>query len=292
MASRWASPVPRRVVALKRGDGEPLTRVDIQYDVLHAIFGDAHAVFSDPYAATEEGSKLTFRELYTKAILHSPKATKALRDKMLEAPVFAADFAMLALLVNVGRVNTTMSFFPEMKTAIRTYHPVPALQRTSGNMQDAPRIKHILKTSLLEDEAKNPPATPADILGQCKTGQPPSTSVTNLVFVLAHHTAPIGHAHFQGRLDFLDLFLRAEVSSASRAQAFLWLCFNYLEAPSSEDEYDEAPPTNPFADPAKPAAPPPFTLLTADEVLRENQDPPEDTAMAEKLVAQRNRIMQ
>lgn len=109
MASRWASPVPRRVVALKRGDGEPLTRVDIQYDVLHAIFTDAHAVFTDPYAATEEGSKLTFRELYTKAIVHSPKATKALRDKMLETPAFAADFAMLALLVNVGRVNTTMS---------------------------------------------------------------------------------------------------------------------------------------------------------------------------------------
>lgn len=60
-----------------------------------------------------------------------------------------------------------------MKTAIRTYHPVPALQRTSGNMQDAPRIKHILKTSLLEDEAKSPPATPADILGQCVRATPP-----------------------------------------------------------------------------------------------------------------------
>lgn len=203
MASRWAdSPAPRRVVALKRGDGEPLTRVDIQYDVLNTIFSDAHAVFSDPYAA-EEGSKLTFRELYTKAILHSPKATKALKDKMLETPAFAEDFAMLALLVNVGRVNTTMScqssiscvlppqartacgsewaltdthalyaVFPEMKTAIRTYHPVPALQRTSGNMQDAPRIKHILKTSLLEDEAKNPPSTPPDILAQCVRATP------------------------------------------------------------------------------------------------------------------------
>ena len=103
---------------------------------------------------------------------------------------------------------------------------------------------------------------------------------------------PIGQTHFQGRLDFLDLFLRTEVSSASRAQAFLWLCYNYLEAPSSEDDYDEAPPSNPFADPAKPTTPPSFTLLTADEILLENQDSPEDTAMAEKLVGQRNRIMQ
>ncbi|KAF9480041.1 hypothetical protein BDN70DRAFT_878070 [Pholiota conissans] len=291
-ASRRTSPAPRRIVALKRADGEPLTRVDIQYDVLSGIFSDNHEVFSDPYSATEEGNKLCFRDLYIKSILHSPKATKALKDKMIESSVFALDFAMLSLLVNVGRVNTTMSFFPEMKTAIRTYHPVPSLQRTNGNMQDAPRIKHILKTSLLEDEAKAPPSTPSDILARCKVGQPPSTSVTNLIFVLAHHTGPVGQMHFQGRLDFIDLFMRTEVSSASRVQCFLWLCFNYLEAPSSEDDYDEEPVPNPFADKAKPTSPPPFTLLTSDEVLLENQESPEDIAMSEKLVSHRNRIVQ
>lgn len=109
MASRRASPVPRRVVALKRADGEPLTRVDIQYDVLDGIFSDDNEVFSDPYADSEGGNKICFRELYISAILHSPKATKALKDKMVESSVFAKDFAMLSLLVNVGRVNTTMS---------------------------------------------------------------------------------------------------------------------------------------------------------------------------------------
>lgn len=54
-----------------------------------------------------------------------------------------------------------------MKTAIRTYHPIPSLQRTNGNMQDAPRIKHVLKTSVLDDEAKGCPATPGDILVRC-----------------------------------------------------------------------------------------------------------------------------
>ncbi|KAF8973759.1 hypothetical protein BDZ97DRAFT_392005 [Flammula alnicola] len=291
-ASRKASPTPRRVVALKRADGEPLTRADIQYDVLHGIFSDTHEVFSDPYRDTEDGKKLCFRDLYIKAIFNSPKATKALKDKMTESSTFALDFAMLSLLVNVGRVNTTMSFFPEMKTTIRTYHPIPSLQRTNGNMQDAPRIKHILKTSLLEDEAKNPPATPADILTRCKAGQPPSTSITNLIFVLAHHTGPIGQAHFQGRVDFLDLFLRTEVSSASRAQAFLWLCYNYLEAPSSEDDYDEEPTPSPFSDPSKPTSSPPFTFLTSEEILEENQESPEDIAMAERLVTQRSRIVQ
>ena len=108
MASRRPSPTPRRVVALKRADGEPLTRTDVQYDFLHAIFGDSHSVFTDPYAA-QPSDKLCFRDLYIKAISHSPKATKALKDKMTESSVFSLDFAMLSLLVNVGRINTTMS---------------------------------------------------------------------------------------------------------------------------------------------------------------------------------------
>ena len=53
-----------------------------------------------------------------------------------------------------------------MKTAIRTYHPIPSLQRTTGNMLDAPRIKHILKTSILDSDGKNPPATPGDIIAR------------------------------------------------------------------------------------------------------------------------------
>lgn len=108
-ASARPSPLPRKAVALKRADGEPLTRMDIQYDVLHAIFSDSHTVFSDPYGDTEGESKLTFRDLYTQAILRSPKATKALKDKMHESDTFSEDFAMLSLLVNIGRVNTTMS---------------------------------------------------------------------------------------------------------------------------------------------------------------------------------------
>ena len=53
-----------------------------------------------------------------------------------------------------------------MKTAIRTYHPIPALQRTEGNLQDAPRIKHILKASLLVEDGNVPPITPQDIISR------------------------------------------------------------------------------------------------------------------------------
>ena len=51
-----------------------------------------------------------------------------------------------------------------MKTTIRTYHPIPTLQRTAGNMQDAPRIKHILKQGLLDREAQDVPSKPDHIM--------------------------------------------------------------------------------------------------------------------------------
>jgi Ino eighty subunit 1 len=122
------SPAPatptRRVVPIKRADGEPLTRADLQFDFLNAVFSDSNAVFTNPYAPPpkqddggggggggegENPAKITFAELYTNAIVHSSKATKVLKETMRESPAFAVDFSMLALLVNVGRVNTTMS---------------------------------------------------------------------------------------------------------------------------------------------------------------------------------------
>lgn len=62
-------------------------------------------------------------------------------------------------------VLTKLLVFPEMKTALRTYHPVPSLQKTDGNAQDAPRIKNCLKAALLPSELKSmPPSTPEEIL--------------------------------------------------------------------------------------------------------------------------------
>lgn len=58
-----------------------------------------------------------------------------------------------------------------MKTALRTYHPVPSLQKTDGNAQDAPRIKNCLKAALLPAEVKGePPSTPDQILEMSVSG--------------------------------------------------------------------------------------------------------------------------
>ena len=108
-----------------------------------------------------------------------------------------------------------LTVFPEMKTALRTYHPVPSLQKSDGNAQDAPRIKNCLKAALLPSELKGvAPSTPEEVLEKRvikfysftykvlniltqtsplilrqRLGQCPPTSVVNLIFVLANHAA-------------------------------------------------------------------------------------------------------
>lgn len=85
-----------------------LSRRDIQYDLLRCIFDDRTRVFTPqiPGSSTE---KVTFSDLYVNALFHSPKCSKILREKMRETPEFALEFCKIALLANVGRINTTMA---------------------------------------------------------------------------------------------------------------------------------------------------------------------------------------
>lgn len=49
-----------------------------------------------------------------------------------------------------------------MRTALRTYHPVPSLQteeHSQKEMSDAPRIKGVLKGAVLDWENNNLPTT-------------------------------------------------------------------------------------------------------------------------------------
>ncbi|KIK71225.1 hypothetical protein GYMLUDRAFT_79342 [Collybiopsis luxurians FD-317 M1] len=292
MSDDTPEPIPpigylsRKALPIKRNDAEILTREDVQYDLLEYIFADETSVFT-PQTEGASASKITFRELYVNALYHSNKCSKVLKEKMLETPAFGVELAKISLLTNVGRINTTMAFFPEMKTALRTYHPVPSLQKTDGNAQDAPRIKNCLKAALLPSEFKSiPPSTPEEVLERRRAGHCPPTSIVNLIFVLSNHAAPLSTLHFDGTLNFLDLFLPKPLASPDRGRAFLWIIYHYLES--------DAPP-NPFDIPHSrqvPGKAPFIRPLTHAEMMRENVDTPEEIEWGKKMSAQRNIFLQ
>ena len=98
----------RKALPIKRQDAEPLTRQDVQFDLLNHIFSDTRAVFTNPIPGSPS-VKIRFSELYINALTNSNKCSKVLKDKMLDTPAFASEFAKIALLTNVGRINTTMA---------------------------------------------------------------------------------------------------------------------------------------------------------------------------------------
>lgn len=102
----------KKVVPIKKNDAEMLTRQDIQFDLLDAIFSDPTRAFTNPSAPGHTARKLTFGELYINALYDSAKCSRVLKDKMKEIPAFALELAKISLLANVGRINTTMACMP------------------------------------------------------------------------------------------------------------------------------------------------------------------------------------
>ncbi|WFD33578.1 RNA helicase [Malassezia cuniculi] len=210
--------------------------------------------------------KLTFKELYLEALLNSGKCTRSMREKCIADEEYAEDFSKACLLVNVGRINTTLAFYPEMKTILRSYHPVPSLQHsesTRRHMQDAPRMKSLLKAILLPNErpgaagitvsagakyeegvdTKEVPNDLAEIARRARTGRP-TTSVVTLIFLLTYCAYDINSLHFFPPHDVHSLFFPQQshpLPAKERASVFLWLLYHYLEGPAG------APPGSPDA---------------------------------------------
>lgn len=97
-----------KVRHLKKNDGEPLWREDIQYDFLKAVFDNEDKVFTNSYEPQRLG-KQCFADLYIDTMARSSKTSKVLRDKLLSDRAAAKGMAMVCLLVNIGRMNTTLN---------------------------------------------------------------------------------------------------------------------------------------------------------------------------------------
>lgn len=111
---------------LKKEDGEPLWRKDIQYDFLRAVFDDEAEVFTNSYEPDRIG-KQTFADLYIDTMSRSSKTSKVLRDKLLSDRDAAKGMAMVCLLVNIGRMNTTLNCtFTSLASCHASSSPAPS----------------------------------------------------------------------------------------------------------------------------------------------------------------------
>ncbi|KAH6845547.1 INO80 chromatin remodeling complex Ies1-like protein [Chaetomium sp. MPI-CAGE-AT-0009] len=260
---------------LKKEDGEPLWRKDIQFDFLKAVFDNEAKVFTNSYEKDRIGSQC-FADLYIDTMSRSSKTSKVLRDKLLSDREAAKGMAMVCLLVNVGRMNTTLNFFPEMRAQLRTYHAIPCLQARQDphaykQLQDAPRLKSILKGG--SDDRPEPTS-----LDEIKGIDVPRTNPVNLLFLICQAATKIAELHFPPGQEFHDLIMKTNYSSESRARAFLWLMWFYLESDFTEEGCEE----NPFGagvdynvDVANQGVPR-MEPLTEDEIALENVDTQEE----------------
>lgn len=169
-----------------------------------------------------------------------------------------------------------------MRAQLRTYHSIPALQAHQDpnaykQLQDAPRLKSILKGAS-EDEPQ--PGTVDEI----KRAAVPRTNPVNLIFVLAQYAPKISEVHFTPPRDFFDLVMRPTLSSKSRAKAFLWLIWWYLESDFSKEDSLR----NPFGPGVDgegtggfPTKVPPLEVLTEEQAALENLDTEDEKTFGE-----------
>ncbi|KAL8843603.1 MAG: hypothetical protein Q9170_000107 [Blastenia crenularia] len=255
---------------LKKEDGVPLWRKDIQFAFLHAVFDDASRVFTK---ASDGTYGHTFAEIYIDAMARSSKTSKILKEKLLSDRAAALSMAMICLLVNVGRMNTTLNS-----------HQDPNAYK---QLQDAPRLKSILKGA---SEDANQPTT----IEKVKRTPVPRTNPVNLIFVLSQYAPKISETHFFPPRDFFDLVMRGTLSSRSRAKAFLWLIWFYLESDFSAQSAEN----NPFGrgqagSPGElPFKVPPFEHLTEEQANAENVDSQSEMEYGEMKRLERKRILE
>ena len=179
-----------------------------------------------------------------------------------------------------------------MRAQLRTYHAIPSLQahqdpNSYKQLQDAPRLKSILKGASEDRPEPNS-------LEKIKDAEVPRTNPVNLIFVLAQHAPRITELHFPAFYDFYDLLMRNALSSKSRATAFLWLMWFYLESDFTEEGADENPfgPGVDYGTHVRNQGVPKFDTLTPNEEALENVDTQEEIDYGTSKMRERKRIIE
>ncbi|KAF5121763.1 hypothetical protein DV495_003867 [Geotrichum candidum] len=266
-----------KIKHLKKKDGEPLWRIDIQYDFLAYIFHNDQKVFTNTY---KNAKGFTFADIYIDAMARSSKTSRVLCEKLIGHREAALNMAMVCLLVNIGRMNTTLNFFLEMRAQLRTYHPIPSLQTYSDQsdykqLQDAPRLKSILKGAC---EDRREPGTFGEL---AEIGR---TNPINLVFLVSTFASKVQDRFFVSPYEFHDLIMNETLTSESRGRAFLWLMWAYLETDLSSEKLKQ----NPFGFGQNGGLSiPELVKMTPEEQAKENIDTPDEVAFGKAMKKER-----
>ena len=130
-----------------------------------------------------------------------------------------------------------------------------------------------------------------------KTIPKPRTTPVNLIFIMHQYAPKISELHFPAPRDFFDLIMRNSLSSASRARAFLWLMWWYLESNFSLEDSQR----NPFGEGQfgegeegtgiLPLKVPHLDSLTEEQALLENIDPEMERTFGEQKRKERLAIL-
>jgi Ino eighty subunit 1 len=179
-----------------------------------------------------------------------------------------------------------------MRAQLRTYHAIPSLQahqdpNSYKQLQDAPRLKSILKGASEDRPEPNS-------LDRIKEQTIPRTNPVNLIFVLAQFAPKVTELHFPLPREFNDLIMKTDISSDTRATAFLWLMWHYLESDFTEEGAKE----NPFGEgvdynqDVSNQGIPRFRNLTDEEEQAENVDTTEEIEYGHTKMKERKRIIE
>jgi Ino eighty subunit 1 len=140
-------------------------------------------------------------------------------------------------------------------------------------------LKSILKGATEDIEQ---PSSLEDI----RSASIPRTNPVNLIFVLAQFAPKISEMHFDVPRDFFDLVMKSGLSSRSRATAFLWLMWWYLESDFSTKDalanpYGPGRRSRDADEREMPIKCPQFEYLTDEQALQENVDTQEEIDFGE-----------
>lgn len=284
---------------LKKNDGEPFLRKDIQLEFLECLFNDQKRVFTNSFPRCEVANttnflKLTFAELYLRAMFESQKSSKVLRESLIKDPEMGKHVSMVCLLVNANRINTNVNFSPAMQSASRTFNLIPSLQYSHNGvtkpLQDTLRLKSILKAVCGGEKNLQ---TLLDVV-RAPAAKKPNINVVKLISLMSiypqeipfHYDDPSVEQLLLGKKNsetattgtqnrFMEFFLDDRMSPKSRAQRLLWLLYTYLETSFTPEEVEQ----NPF----NPRVIPPVEYLTEEEARACDVDTESEVDFAKRV---------